>query len=612
MSLDGVELNYVESLSEALEFMQWLEQPRSVLGFDTESGGLRWWDHELRLVQFGDANTGWVISYKDWRGVIAQALASYDRPIVAHNLAFDAKFCLREGLTVKRHLWHDTLIMHHLLDPPATHALKPLSEELIDPQAHAGAVALHEGMRKQGWGWDTVPLDFAPYIWYSALDGVLVARMYDILWPQIQARGFEPNYELELGSVWSTGVDAAMRGMLIDVEYAQEARAFVRRRAAETKEAALVQYGDRVPGFSLGSSAHVTQILAEDGVQLTAKTASGAWKLDKAVLAELAGKHPLVDMVTQYRNDIKFARAYYGNVLDRVTPEGRLYADLRTLGARTGRMSVSEPPLQQIPSKDWRPRRMFVPKPGHVLISGDLSNIEVRLLAHYSQDPTMLEAFRRGEDVHMFMARKMYPGLPEDPNDPVCKKARKKSKSGSLGKQYGIGVAKFAEQQGVTEDEARAFLEDYDRTFPGVQQFVDDVEQIASKRFQEEGLAYIKDPSGRVHTLKDFEARDGRYYALVNFISQGWAATLLKKAINRFAATEYGQYYVLPVHDEFLCEVPEDLVEEVSAVMRECLTGCDDGKLTVPLECDIEIYRESWAESVEGFTTDMAPRKVMA
>lgn len=595
-TLDGIELKHLETYDEAGEFMRWLGERRPVLGADTETGGLRWWDDALRLVQFGDAKTGWVISYRNWRGLIAEALDKYDRPIVAHNLAFDAKFLLREGLTVKRHLWHDTLPMHHLLDPPAPHGLKPLSIEMIDPYAHAGEAALHAGMTKQKWTWATVPETFGPYIWYSALDGVLVARLHEILAPQIEARGFTENYELLLSDIWATSVDAAMRGMRIDVEYAQEAQRFVRERAEETRQRVETEYGVRV-----GSNEQVTARLVADGIELTERTAGGKWKLDKAVIESLDGRHPLVNEVVRYKNDLKFASTYYGGMLDRLDGDV-VHADINILGARTRRASVSNPALQQIPSKDWRPRRSVIPREGNALGSVDLSNIEPRIMAHLSQEPTMMEAFIRGDDVHMFMARHMY-------GDNASKKDRKRSKSGSLGKMFGIGVSKFAIQQQVDEYEAQAFLDFYDATFPNIPQFIIDVQEIARARFQNEGLAYIKDPSGNIHTLTKIEARNGEFYKLVNYVIQGWAAVLLKRAAVRFAQTEFGQYYILPVHDELVLDAPVDVIEEACRTLREIMITSDDGELTIPLAADIEIYHESWAESVEGFTTDMAPRK---
>lgn len=605
------ELKHLETLDEAFEFMRWLGERRPILGADTETGGLRWWDEELRLVQFGDARTGWVISYRDWRGLIEQALSAYDREMVFHNVGFDAKWMLREGLTVKRHLIHDTLPMSHLLDPPGTHALKPLSEELIDPYAHAGAIALHEGMRKQKWTWATVPVTFAPYIWYSALDGVLVARMWEILEPQVRA-AFQANYELEMSNIWAD-VDASMRGMRIDAPYARREQARLLERSAEIKAEVSETYG-----FSVGSNEAVTAQLVADGLPLEAKTKAGRWKLDKDVLDTFSGQHPLIDMVTEYKQGIKFSRAYYGGVLDRLDPgpDGDiLHPDINPLGARTSRESVSNPAVQQIPSRDPRPRRMFIPREGNALVSGDLSNIEPRIMAHLSAEPTMLAAFQRGEDVHMFMAQHMYPELagfsPDTaaPNySPAAAKGRKKSKSGSLGKMYGIGISKFALQQGVPEHEARAFMEFYDATFPGIPAFILDVQEVAEERYQKEGRAYVRDPSGRVHTLRRDEARDGRFYALVNFIIQGWAATLLKRAKVRFTQTEFGHTFVMPVHDELLLDVPVEYAEEAGRVLQECLVGCDDGALATGLAADIEVYSESWAESVGGFKPSDLPR----
>lgn len=607
-SLDRVQLNLVETLDEANEFMRWLGERRPVLGFDTETTGLEWWYDRLRLVQFGDAETGWAIPYGDWRGLIHEALDKYDRPLVAHNLPFDAKFCIRNGLPIKRELWHDTLPMTHLMDPPGRHDLKGVTTAVIDPNAHAGQAALDYGMQQNGWNWATVPINYSPYWKYSALDPVLAARLFEHYWPDISSM-FPVPYELEIASIWDH-VDAAMRGLRVDIAYAREEQQRLREQADQIRENV-----DRLYGLRISSNEQVTARLIEDGIKLTDQTPSGKWKLDKDILESLRGEHPIVDEMIRYKQSLKFATAYYGGVIDRSTTEDGIdiiHADINTLGARTSRMSVSKPALQQIPSKDPRPRRMFIPRPKRVQLSGDLSNIEPRIMAHYSQEPTMMQAFIDGVDVHTLMARHMYPAetspFPDDKSmedNPY----RKKSKSGSLGKMYGIGIDKFSKQQGVSPEEAAAFMRYYDETFPAIPRFISDVELLAEERYQNEGLAYITSPDGRRHPLTAEEARWGRYYALVNFVIQGYAAALLKRAITRFTATEFGEFYVLPVHDELILDVPEEIAEEAGEVLRECLITCDDGELSVPLAADIAIYKESWAESADKNAPSYLPRK---
>lgn len=579
--LRNVSLNLVESFQDVQDFFTWLSERRPVLGCDTETTGLAWWTpHFLRMVQFGDAHTGWAIPWHLWAGVAVEALEKYKGRIVAHNAPFDAHTLSRAGCRIRRHLWDDTKVMHHLLDPPASHALKSVSTSLISPRAAAGERLLKEGMAKNNWDWATVPHTFEPYWLYSALDPVLAARMFETMESDVLNTEL---YDLELSAQWAM-VDAEERGMRVDVEYADATR-----KALLDVFYELGDKGKDEWGVHLGSTAQVTERLIADGVPLIKKTKTGNWSLDKEVLSGLEGKHPLADMVIAYKRSYKFATSYFQAVLNRLDGD-IVHASINTLGARTGRMSVSNPPLQQLPSNDKQVRRMFIPRPGHAFLSVDQSNIEVRLLAHFSQEPTMLDAFRRGEDIHMAMARAMY-------GPDATEAHRKKSKSGTLGRQYGIGVRKFAVQQGMTEDASRSFLNFYDETFPGVPDFIRHVEDTARERYRSENVAYITTPAGRRQTLRPQEAADGAFYKLVNYLCQGHAADILKLSIARLYQAGLAEHLVMPVHDELLWDAPKEDVLDLRHEVQEVMDDMDG--YSVPITTDAEVYLESWADSVK-------------
>lgn len=592
--LDSVEINLMETSEDVSDFFHWLGQRRPVLGADTETGegpgvthkdgALWWWSGKLRLAQFGDANTGWVIPWDWWAGVAREVIEKYDdAPIAFHNAPFDVHWLEKAGVKVPRHRLEDTLVMHHLIDPPSFHGLKPVSNRLISPKSDYGAQALHEGMAKQGWTWGTVPIDFEPYWLYSGLDGILAARLYEQLGPQV-ASSHADLYELEMANRWAS-VDMETYGLLIDRPYAERTYHELRARAELLRDE-----GEQQWGLSLGSNAAVAARLQADGIVLTKLTDSGNLSLDKEVLGGLIGKHPLADLVHEYKRAVKFSTAYFKGTLDRL--DGLyVHASINTLGARTARYSVSKPPFQQLPSSDVQVRRMVIPEQGGHLLSVDYSNIEVRLLAHLSKEEKMLAAFNDGEDIHMSMAREMY-GPDAGP------KERKKSKSGTLGRQYGIGADTFAVQQGMTVDEARSFLSYYDATFPGVPEFIDAVTEMAEERYRDEGVAYITTPAGRFQPLLPSEARDHRYYALVNFACQSWAADIMKRAIARVHQSEIGEFMRMPVHDEILFATPEGVdPREVGQLAREIMEEPD--MLDVPLTCDTEYYADSWADGVD-------------
>lgn len=584
--LNGVQVALVECLDDALELKRWMGERRPVLGVDSETGGLRYWrgGDRLRTVQVGDAMTGWVIPAETWLGLAQELMNAYDRRMVLHNVAFDAHFFARYGMPLKRHLVDDTLVMHHIIDPPARHGLKPLSIELIDPAADAGQKALSDAMTRNEWTWDTVPVDLPSYWAYSALDPVLTARLDEEFGPH--ARDTDV-YALEMSAVWAN-VDAEAAGIKIDAEYAEAEIVRLKERYHE-----LMQRGKDEFGVKLTSSQDVTARLIEDGVPLWKQTASGRWSLDAEVIEALDGVHPLGTLVHDVKQAKKFEVAYFKACLDKMGDDHRVHPSINTLGARTGRMSISNPPLQQIPSKDWRVRRMFIPSEGNVLLSADLSNIELRLLAHYSQDATMMEAFLTGEDVHMRMARELF-GPDAGPAE------RSRAKTISFAKVYGAGAKKIALQLGVPVEEAKKVLRMYDETFPGVPDFIRYVQDTGEYRFRTEGLAYVADPAGRKHTLTRQEAGWEKFYALTNYITQGWAASILKQSLAALHQSELGQYYRLPVHDELILDIPEELADAAAEEMKEIM-AVGQAAVSVPLQSDIEINRRSWAEHVKGF-----------
>jgi DNA polymerase I len=212
-------------------------------------------------------------------------------------------------------------------------------------------------------------------------------------------------------------------------------------------------------------------------------------------------------------------------------------------------------------------------------------------MAHFAQEPAMVMAFLRGEDVHMNMARAMY-GQDAGP------KERKKSKSGSLGRQYGIGSKKFAVQQGMSVESAKEFLRFYDSTFPEIPRFIKDVQDLGASRFRDLGESFVVTPAGRKIQLDELEARRGEHYKLVAFACQGYAADLLKLAIAGLDAAGVleASNFMMPVHDELLSEpLVEDAVE-LGEEYRRIMTAC--ATLDVPLTADVEIYDKDWSQCV--------------
>lgn len=178
-------LNLVDSIDEAMNLKRWMSERRPFIAVDTETEGLRWWRQKPRLLQVGDPDTAWAIPWDLWGGAILEVLAGFEGDLVMHNAGFDVKmFENWSGVDLPKHRIHDTRVQAHILNPNRATGLKPLAAHHVDPQAVGAERALHEKMRRQGWGWDTVPVDCLEYWGYGALDCILTSRLHEQLYPQ--------------------------------------------------------------------------------------------------------------------------------------------------------------------------------------------------------------------------------------------------------------------------------------------------------------------------------------------------------------------------------------------------------------------------------------------
>jgi len=508
--LSGVQLHLVSDVQTAGELMTWLGERRDVLAIDTETTGFNPYKGKLRLVQLGDACHGWSIPWELWGGVALEALDRYDGPIVFHNSAFDVRWLQQHtSWTVPWQRTHDTMIMAQIDDPTQSAALKNLATRLIDKRANAGEALLHEAFANNKWTWETVPIDYEPYWAYGALDSVLTAQLYALLRTD---KKYPRVYELEMATrrVVSQMED---NGSPIDVDY------------CAVKYEQLLQYVDKMKawgqvelGISIGSPGALVRWFKDNGASIDKLTAGGSPSVDKSVLKSLVADPPnarvaaVAQSVLDTRKADKLAGTYFRNFLDRHT-DGVLHPSIKTLGARTGRMSMTDPALQTLPKGEATVRDAFIPREGHVLISCDYSQIEMRLMAHFSNDEALREAFRRadstGGDFFVELGRDIY----EDPTFTKTDKRRGLVKNTLYGKIYGAGVTKMAETAGVAEAVMQAVVNGVDGRYPGLKQFQKTVEDTGSRREYDEGVGYIFTPTGR-----RLPADKGRVYSLVNYL----------------------------------------------------------------------------------------------
>ena len=593
MGIEDTQIELVNSVEKANEFMSWLGNRREVLAFDTETGGLDPERDALRLVQFGDTTHGWSIPWDQWGGVAIEALEKYEGELVGHNAKFDVRYLERYGkMRMKRDRIHDTRIMCHLIDPAGRTALKPLAARLVDPKAAYASQALDEAMTAQIWTWATVPIDFTMYWVYGALDTVLTAHVYSKLKPKIDAE-FDEVYRLEQ-AVQFILADMEARGARIDLDY-------TRAKAEE-----LANFANNVSDWCIkthhvspGSNREVTERLLSLGVELTTRTKTGAYALDEDVIVEIIGGsledtdastlndgQMLAYQVLARRKSEKIKGTYLDGFLNFADADGFVHPQMNQLGARTGRMSMERPALQTLP-RGRVVRDCFIPREGNSLISADFDGVEMRILAHFAQDQNLTDAINSG-DIHLTTARRVYGDESIGKKDP----RRQIAKSVGFAKIYGAGADKIAATAGVSLEDAQKFLAQYDATFPGVKNFQTQVSKVVEQRKRDTGVAFVKTPIGRLQ-LSDKD----RDYALVNALIQGMAADVFKEALVRLDEADVGEYLLLPVHDEIIVDAPTEDIDEVKDVITRAMS---DNRWAVPLTVGIDGPLTRWGDKYGG------------
>jgi DNA polymerase-1 len=590
-------VHLVESLEDAMAFKRWLGErhENGAIAVDTETTGLdpREPGAGIRLIQFGDTMDGWALPWEDWRGLAMEALKEWDGLWVYHNLAFEHKWLVEHapgGWRPYRDRSVDTMIAAHIIDPLGSGALKPLSTRYVHPKAAAGQNLLGDAMSKNGWGWGNVPVTFEPYWTYAAMDTILTARLWGVFRDRVADGGpYQGVFDLEM-AVRFIASRMEERGARIDLDYSR-----TQLQLLEDEADAVEAWARRAFGIQIGSNAQLGRKIIELGGELLDTTATGKPKVDKYTLQVVMdpengypeGARVLAEQALRARTRRKFASTYFRNFVDK-SYEGLLHADIRTLGARTGRMSISAPALQQVPKTSALVRNAFVPSDGCVLVTTDYSQIEMRIMAEISGDRDLQQAFRTadatGGDFFVEIGRQVY----ADPGFSKKDKRRGLIKNTMYGLAYGAGVSKMAESAGVPFARMDEVVRTLKSRYPGIGEFMHRTEQQGKLRAETEGQAYVVTPIGR-----RLPADEGRIYTLTNYQIQSSAADVLKQALVRLDAAGYHEWMVLPVHDEVVMDIPADLAEQAK---NEVPTIMQEVEHAVPLTAESEGPFSRWGE----------------
>jgi DNA polymerase I len=571
-NLAAIDVRFVRTTDDVLDFWQWLGNRRDWLGIDTETTGLNVGKDFVRLSQFGDATMGWAFDHHRWSGVVKEAIEGYRGNMVAHNLLFDSKMLLRDGIRIPQRWAHDSMVMAHLDNPMWSQALKPLAKRLVHPQAASiGQGVLEQVFKANKWDWATVPIDCEPYWVYGALDTCLAALVAEELWPRIAP--YREWYEVELACIHVLR-DAELAGLGVDMRYCEA--------AAYKLSQELAALAPQIP-WDPNSDKQTVEALLALGVPLTHLTEKGNLSTNKAVLKYHAEAFPICGLVADYRSKDRLLGSYIQKLMD-LQAFGRVHCNTHPTAAKTGRMSVTDPPLQTLP-RGRVVRDAFIAAEGCSLVIADYAAMEMRVMAADAGEESMCDAFLRGEDIHNFTSAAVYGAN-------FTKKQRSTAKNAGFAKIYGAGIPKFAETAGIPINEAEHFLSDYDRLFPGVARWQEQVVQgVYATAPGRKKTGYVETTHGRRLPLKTDDA-----YKACNYRIQGSCSEVLKMKIVELANAGLGDFFRLPVHDELLFECPTEIAEDVRHVVEEVMP--DRRTYSLPLTVESNIVRR-WGDNYD-------------
>lgn len=511
---------------------------------------------------------------------------------IGHHLKYDYIVLARYGLRVTP-LTFDTMIAEWLCNPDSQNrGLKNLAQARLG-QTMTPIEALIGSGRAQKSMAEVPPQVVAEY---AAADAEVTLRLMPLLREALQERNalrLLEEVEMPLVTVLA---EMEMRGVRVDVPFLREFGENLQRRMAELEEEVYRLVGKR---FNLNSPQQLSEALFEHlGLvppDRGRRTQSGHYSTSAEVLEALRGRHPVIEHILEHRELAKLKSTYVDGLLEAVDEAGRVHTSYSQTAVVTGRLSSSNPNLQNIPIRTEtgrQLRRAFIATPGYVLISADYSQIELRIMAHLSEDENMIAAFRAGQDIHQATAAAIY-GVPPET---VTKEMRRHAKAVNFGLIYGMTPYGLTRSTDLTLAEAEAFVEAYFRRFPRVRAYLDEVRRSVRRQGYVETLLgrrrYFPTLVGQPLNAKLREEREA-----INAPIQGTAADIMKLAMIRISQRlkERGLrgQMLLQVHDEVVLECPQEELKSTAHLVREEMENAYS--LRVPLVAEVR-WGQNWGE----------------
>ena len=511
---------------------------------------------------------------------------------IGQNIKYDYEVLTRYGVTIQGKMF-DTMIAHYLIQPELHHNMDYLAETLLGYQTIHIEELLGPKGKKQKNMRDLSPTDIYEY---AAEDADITLRLRNVLEPRLKELGVEElfwNIEMPLVRVLAY---MELNGVCLDTEALQDSSKIFNERMREYEQEIYKEAGEE---FNVSSPKQVGDILFGklQIMDKPKKTKTGQYVTSEEVLQSLENKSPIVRNILNYRGMNKLLSTYIDALPKLINPRtGHIHTSFNQALTATGRLSSSDPNLQNIPVRtdDGKEiRKCFIPEEGCLFFSADYSQIELRIMAHLSEDENMMEAFREGHDIHRATAAKIW----HEDIDKVTDAQRKKAKQANFGIIYGITTYGLAQRMDISNAEAKDLIQDYFRTFPKVQAYMEHAKEVARAKGYAETLfhrrRYLADINSRNATVRGFAERNA-----INAPIQGTEADIIKVAMvriwERFKKEGIRSKMILQVHDELNFSVYPEEREQVERIVIEEMQNAYP--LNVPLIADAG-WGKNWLEA---------------
>jgi len=591
--------NNYQTVLDKNDFEQWLKKLKDaeLFAFDTETNSLDYINAEIVGVSFSvkEGEAAYLPVAHDYEDAPEQLDRDYvlnqlkplledpDKLKVGQNLKYDMSVVARYGIEM-RGIAFDTMLESYIVDSVATRhdmdslALKYLGHNTIHFEDIAG-----KGVKQKTF--NQIELDVASP--YAAEDADITLQLHQVLWSKLadlkrQREVFE-NIEMPLLPVLSK---VERNGVLVDAKQLEKQSQEITTRLQELEQEAFNLAGEE---FNLNSPKQIQHIFFEKlELPVLKKTPKGQPSTAEDVLQELAEKYELPRLILNHRSLSKLRSTYTDRLPEQINAStGRVHTSYHQAVAATGRLSSTNPNLQNIPIRTAEGRRIrqaFIAEKDNCLIAADYSQIELRIMAHLSKDPGLLIAFRHGMDIHRSTAAEIF----NVPLDDVSNDQRRSAKAINFGLIYGMSAFGLARQLDIERGEAQTYMDEYFHRYPGVKQYMEETRELARQQ------GYVETIFGRRLYLPEINARNAmrRQYAertAINAPMQGSAADIIKLAMistdKWLSQSATDVRMIMQVHDELVFEVPKSSLEKTKEGIRQCMESA--AELDVPLLVDV-------------------------